>query len=811
MRHSGRMVFADPRRCLSCRESIEVGTATCPHCGTDLNSPAIQQAWRALVVADQWIAQAKEPTPAPAPAALAPAPATEKPPHKLSAGTILLVLGAISLLVAGGIFVTVSWGSMGILGRALSLLAVTALVGTLAAVVTRRQLRASAEALWAVFLGLLSLDWFAAVGEGLFGLDALAAGYTVGIWGAVVAAASTAIVASGRKHLHLELKGPSVAAGAAAGCGIGWIVAEWTDDFWWAALAAVMTGAVAALLSRLRVTWGSRIAGAFAGFFALFAVLSALFEALDHPSLTELTVSHHGLPLVVVASAATAAGRLWNRVRSGAATLGTLAASALAIIPTEAAWHDHGAYVVTALLVGTLGFAVYGDGPWRRGVRWAMAGGTAALALAATPWVWRYLEVFHSGVVRPRSWSVMAGLDDPGDWSTSWWLPLVVAAGLAAAVLAMGRWPEGRTVTRHLRAGAWTIAAVGALAALTSSSLLPPALVVAGVTAAVGASLALPTRQAPDGWRHAGPAVVAAAPLVTVSSWPASLLIWPSTAAILLALTRLWPDSWLRRGTIAAACGWAVWSAGVAMRLIDSATLWTSTVVVAASVVALAIGVIGAKREWTMRSVEAAGAVTGGYGLLLGSFQPDREWLPWTVAGAGLAFLGIVTRRRRVYIPVGSALLGVAYVVRLADAGVDVIEAYTAPFAAVLLAAGWWAMRKSPSLSSVRALAAGTTLALLPSLPQAVDEPTSVRALLLGVTAAALLSIGARKRWKVPFIGGAVILLVIIVANIGPWALAVPRWILIGGVGTLAIAVGATWERRARDGRAAVRYINVMR
>src|SRR5688572_18760627 len=163
------MTFADQRLCLSCRGSIDEGVATCPHCGMNLNSVEIQQAWRALVVADQWVERARTarsgapsaPTPGGTSRLRGTAPAAEAlgAPHhhkkRLSAGTVLLVLGAISLLVAGLIFITVSWGSLGIVGRALALLAFTAVVGGLAYALTRRGLRGSAEALWTVFLGLL--------------------------------------------------------------------------------------------------------------------------------------------------------------------------------------------------------------------------------------------------------------------------------------------------------------------------------------------------------------------------------------------------------------------------------------------------------------------------------------------------------------------------------------------------------------------------------------------------------------------------------------------------------------------------------
>src|SRR5690349_5833941 len=125
------MPFADPTSCLSCRGVIAPGTGLCPHCGVNLDSHEIQQAWRSLQVADQWVAAAQRTVTrsAESTADLADQAASDvaagtsrggavgeaRSRPKLSAGTLLLVLGAVALLVAGLIFVTVSWGSMGIL------------------------------------------------------------------------------------------------------------------------------------------------------------------------------------------------------------------------------------------------------------------------------------------------------------------------------------------------------------------------------------------------------------------------------------------------------------------------------------------------------------------------------------------------------------------------------------------------------------------------------------------------------------------------------------------------------------------------
>jgi hypothetical protein len=53
--------------------------------------------------------------------------------------------------------------------------------------------------------------------------------------------------------------------------------------------------------------------------------------------------------------------------------------------------------------------------------------------------------------------------------------------------------------------------------------------------------------------------------------------------------------------------------------------------------------------------------------------------------------------------------------------------------------------------------------------------------------------------------------LLLVIANIGPWAVGLPRWLLIATLGAVAIAIGATWESRVRNGRAAAAYVSSMR
>lgn len=816
------MTFADPRVCLSCRGAIDAGTATCPHCGMDLSSAEIQNAWQALVVADQWIerargvmaggAAASASTPAAAPAAQVPAVPARR---RLSAGTVLLVLGAVSLLVAGLIFITVSWGSLGILGRALALLAFTAVVGALAQVLTRRALRASAESLWTVFLGLLTLDWFAARDQGLFGLDALPGGHTAGVWGLVLLGAGLGIVRTGREPLRTTLVAPALAAGVAPVIGAGGVAAELINDdpFWWALLAGAVAGAVTLLHHRLRIKPAKVVAGIGTGILAVVAVVAALIEATDHPSIGDLVSDGHGLPLLVVATVAALVGygtRDW--VRSAATTVGALSITLLLVLPVDDAWHLRGGFVVAA--VASIALAVLGgrgDGAWSRGFRCAAGLAAVCAAVAAAPWVGRLIEVCASGASGERARSLAEDIElGPHVYVGPWWVPMIVALGFAGVLLLSRRWPECADkpqVAAHLRGAGAAALALGA--ATSVSTTIPPAASLGTSLVVIGGLLILANRSAPLVWRHLGSGVVTVAPLVTLTSWPASLVVWPLAAAVLLLSG--WRESdlgvrWAERGF---AAWWVSLVPGVAMAHLGRPVMDAALATIATAAVVLVATVLR-DRTRTIGAGDLGAAAAGVIGLILGALPPGLNALPWTVAGVGVTAAGLVNRNRRWCHWAGPVLLGIAYVVRLAQSDIDVIEAYTAPFAVALLCLGLWTMRKS-DVRTLRALGPGVALTLLPSLPQALDEPTSLRALLLGVLSVALIAVGLSRKWQALFVGGVVVALLLVVANIGPWALGLPRWVLIASLGALAIGVGATWESRVRNGKAVASYVSGMR
>ena len=86
---------------------------------------------------------------------------------------ILLGLGGLFVFVAVSLFLAVTWEVLPLAVKAALMLGFTAAVGGIAAHLSRKGLRGSAEALWALVAALLMLDLRAGYASGLFGLDQL--------------------------------------------------------------------------------------------------------------------------------------------------------------------------------------------------------------------------------------------------------------------------------------------------------------------------------------------------------------------------------------------------------------------------------------------------------------------------------------------------------------------------------------------------------------------------------------------------------------------------------------------------------------
>lgn len=198
--------LADPDRCPGCAARLTGVRDACPMCALPLLGPTASRLWQVSVEASRVLGErarlvaalrAQGPahgyaaTPAalvpPAPMPAMPVPAApEWTPRRVQ--NLLLVLGVALLGVAAVIFLVVSWGRLGVGGRAAVMTGVTAIAAAGAWRADRRGLSATAEALSLLAVGLALLDCVGAWASDLAGLRS--------VDGSLVAAGSAALVAT---------------------------------------------------------------------------------------------------------------------------------------------------------------------------------------------------------------------------------------------------------------------------------------------------------------------------------------------------------------------------------------------------------------------------------------------------------------------------------------------------------------------------------------------------------------------------------------------------------------------------------------
>lgn len=582
------MKYADPEACPDCRRPI-AGEPTCPHCGFGLDSAEARQLWSLFLQADRLVAadrmrreqRAREeqwredraieqrrrdeerraaasrpaPVPTAAPAVTAPTVAASSTADAIpvarvarhwSTGSVLLGLGALCLIVAGVIFVTITWGSLGLLGRAAVLLAVTAMIAGLAAWASRRRLKATTEALWTVFLGLLSVDWLAACSQGLAGLDALDTGWAMTLWTALVLAASVGIVRRGRADLEADLIAPQVVTAIAAWATapvVARSVGRFVDDrttsqpwFWGATAATVLVGAVLAVVHRggHRVAWWPTLV--LAGLWSVVTTTLALVAAGPWEApLDVLDV----VPLGVLSVAAiTVAGR-FGRLRPWAAAFVTAAAGwALAAevfgLLYESDRPVEGTWSALALYGAVLAAASIRPGDWVRGVRWTVAAIGAVVGVVLVVHIgtqmWR---VGEAALAEPRFDAA------PSMRLMDWWPLALLASVFALGLVILRWWRSSPAADPRFWLTLLVPTLVGGVTAAVGVSDAPFAVhavvvVVAGVaTAWVGRAPAMPFAAV---WPPLGGAIVGfAAVVVPVGGW-VTVVTWSTVAAGLVAV-----------------------------------------------------------------------------------------------------------------------------------------------------------------------------------------------------------------------------------------------------------------------------------
>jgi len=820
-------LLIDPRICPDCRSPLD-SAGTCTGCRLRLTGPLAAELWRTMQVADSLVERLRVQVPALATVPVAPgritadlpmAPPSPQPlPRRrrldaASVPTVLFGVGALCLLVAAIVFVAVAWSSLGLGARTTILLAVTAGFGILATRLTLRGLRGAAETFWLVVGALVSIDLAAAYAAGLLDYDALDGRHAVAVLGAALLGLGLGVGTWVRRTELVVLVSATVLSAIGAlmlTAGEGWAAPNPAVG----TTVAILALAGLALTAR---TLGLRHTAYAVSALAVVSWVVLVGTGVDRAG--EVTASTWwtglaGWPLLaaaLLAAGVALAGPLPEPVRTVAAAASELVLVLLVIGPGAGA--DTEIVVLAAIAVTLAGGSLAAPRIWALPA--ACFAGLAGIVAAGYA-LGRPMGAFQGLPTTGPTDSANLGLrllERTG--APSAWTAIVVVAVVILVGLALSRWiadPAARqAVERTLQVGAPTAAALGAVTAFLETG---PTLV-AGVGAwaavlLVLATLAAVLRGAP------GPAVLAGVGYLGVVGLrlavPSHLLAALLATALAVGLAVGYRRTETDRVSRALSAAAALVAAGFA------ATHWPylfggtgDAAGLTLAVVAAVAGVLASRiaRDGDREVLEVTALVLGLAGVAF-PVEDAVVTLVLTIVGSAVALVSVLHRDRDLAAWLGTAILGIAALLRVSSE-LTLPELATAPAAALLLAAGLRRMQQDPDAASMRVLGSGLTLALLPTLLLSIDEPVSLRAALLGAGALVALAVGISRHWAAPFLAGSGLLAVLAIRHLGPVAEGLPRWISLGTVGVLLLAVAITWESRRRQLEVAERYLAALR
>ncbi|WP_031104484.1 SCO7613 C-terminal domain-containing membrane protein [Streptomyces sp. NRRL S-146] len=754
-----------------------------------------RRAW--LVAALQQTRQQSRPwASAQPPITASPRPETAAP----SVQNVLLVLGGVLLTLAAAVFTLVSWGQLGIAGRALVLGAVT--LATLAAPVAllKRGLRSTAESVAGLGLALTVLDAYALHAAALSGTDGT--GYTAAASAVLAATWSAYGLLPVTSALRLPL--PSALAAAQFPLLLSALAAD-ASPYTITAALLVTAGLDAMAVARLAA--GAVRITAVVGAYGMggWGVLGAGWLSLTAGGTGD--ASRAGALLLL--AAAIALGAAWRGPGVGhalglAITAGLLVVAALGGVarsglPSEWVVPAHlavGVALLAAVRAGRLPDAM------RAGFAWA-SGSVQALAVLWT------LPVVAVVLLGPAGWLGRVWRGAPSDARTAVlveapWPPdaevaPVVLVGVAA-VLALA-----------VRAQVWRPRArLGALGLLWATALILPAvleipypagLLVLGVMTAAALYACRVTASAAQVTALVL-ALVTAAGLTLVS-----LASQSATLVVLSGLTVLFAAASWRAGVAPFTAPAALVYAAALASASGAAADWPAArtallVLLVPAAAALLAPRLGASRATV--PVEAVGAALGLFAVALAVTDPPM--LALVLALCGVIAAGTALRAERHAVGyAATALFVLAAWVRLAAWDVGTPEAYTLPVTVPALLVGALRRRRDPQASSWTAYGPGLAATLVPSLVAAWADPHWTRPLLLGVAALLVTLLGARHHLGAPLVLGGSALALVTLHELAPYVVqvtgALPRWAPPALAGLLLLALGATYEQRIRDVR----------
>ncbi|MFI1442507.1 SCO7613 C-terminal domain-containing membrane protein [Streptomyces fructofermentans] len=747
---------------------------------------------------------------------------------------VLLVLGGVLLTVAAVAFTLVSWGHLGITGRALVLGAVTAAALAVPVPLLARGLRSTAESVAGLGLALTALDAYALHEVAFPEVD-----------GTAYAAAATALLAVlwgayGISSGALRLPLPAATAAAQLPL-LLWVAAADAGEH--TITAALLVTAAFDTVVALRVSARSVRVVASVGAYGAGALGALAAGLLSWDAAGPSAAARAAALLLLAAAVATAAS--WAGSERGAAPWLALTGGLLTVAAAGGVLRAAlpGAWTVPACLaVGVALLAARSERlptAVRRGLRWA-SGAVQALAV-----VWA-LPLVTVVVLGPAAWVARVWSGAPADareaavaagsWPTGTETgPLVLAAVAAVLVLSSRGAPYRAWALGGAAAAVWTaVLAVPATlelpyaAALSAEGVLVAAALASAVYASVSRAGRAPEAEraggeggasSPGGGRvpfllalPRGAAVLAATATAVATSVHLAVLALAAetpTLVVLAVLTVLFATAGVLLGdepraiTAAASFAYAAALACASGGSLGLAPHHTALLVLAVPVAAALLAArLGDGTPGRAVEVTGAAAALPAVGLAV----QDPPVLALVLALCGVIAAGTAVRPDRRWAGhAAAALFVLAAWVRLASWEVGAPEAYTLPVTVPALVVGFVRRRRDGRASSWTAYGPGLSVTLVPSLLAAWGDPHWLRPLLLGAGALAVTLVGVRHRLRAPIVIGGGVLVLVALHELAPYiaqvAGALPRWVPPALAGLLLLALGATYEQRLRDAR----------
>ncbi len=766
-----------------------------------------------------------------------------------SAQNVLLALGGVLLAVAALAFTLIGWGQLGIAGRSAALGLVTAAALAVPALLVRRGLVATAEAVAVLGLVLTTLDVYALRQVAFADADGTA--YTA------AASAVLALVWGAYGVFLPRLRTPLPAALLVAQLPLPlWALSQATTALpvLWALLATAALNTPLALRHRSRkpapaapprpgtpaphqvpAPAGGTLAhpatgapfagpgpagsasagvprpvgavGVLAAVLAWVTGAAALLGALSLSSLTGSPADALPSCALLLAGGVLALAASLRRPQAASAVVAGLAVVAAAgglLRPALPLAWTVPLYLACALaLPAVAARSVRLPRPVRRGLALSSAAVTTGAVLTTLPAL--ALTLLSGPLSRPAApWrglpagfrAVPAGGDT---WDLPWramsTAPLILLASAAALALFHRRRPHAASA-----AGTVLLAAGGLLlvpVALDLPYAAGLALFVVVTAAALASAVFSPA---------ASHAALATGAVVSVAGALLALAGRGATFAVLGALLLLWLATALRATAPAVRSVSAVACVAYAMALACASGAALGLPARHTALLALAVPALVALLAVRVRSVpmEIAGAVSALVPLVLAAGHLPTLSLVLALCGVVAAGTAVREERRAVGWAAGGLFVAATWS-RLAASEIAAPEAYTVPASVLALVVGVLRRRRDPRASSWLAYGPGLSMTLVPSLIAAWADPHWQRPLLLGVAALAVTLLGARYRLGAPLLLGAVVLSLVSLHELAPYAVQVvgvlPRWLPPALAGMLLLAVGATYEQRLREAR----------